>query len=843
VAVSNIELRVDSRNAVRSLQAVNGATAKVTRSVNVLGTALKALPFIGVADAARRFFQGFAEADKAAAAVRTLGVNSEKLQRQLLAVSNETKGLVSQTQLLEASYDVASAGFNNAASAANILKAATLGAVGGLSDLNTVADATTSVLNAYGLSSEKASKIVDGFIQTQNDGKIVVAQYAQQIGRVAPIAAAAGVGIEDLNAAISAVTATGVPVESTFAGLRQAIASVIKPTEEARKTSELLGLEFSSAAIKTKGFGGFLADVIEKTGGSEVALTKLFGSVEAVATILPLANDGLEKFNTSLDNQKNAAGAAEKAAEDLGGTVSSQVGSIINNIGNVARALDTVLGPAIKSVVTDVNNLISAFSTAIQKFNDLITGRLEQASAKFQGFSTILMGSESSLRDVKNAVEALNPSVAGSTEELDRMEGALNRASAAALRVGPNAADGMRQLAEQTQGAVMKLQELINKRREALGEQGGDQATPTGPDPEIAALQARINALLEQLNQKSTTSTSTVDELARQVQGAADLTTQLERQIELTNEISDAGDRRLQLGYDIADLEKQFPDLKDDEIDKLEELIRKLYLAREGEIARADAADAARKAAEAARKAEEADPGYQMKQQLEELLKLENQVAAGATAIGNAFSNSLKAVVTGSKSADQALADMMASVAEHFLDMAAQIIAQQLAMILYGTIMKALGVGLSGGGNMGGQNYFDPKTGLGVAGPNFGLAEGGFVSSPSVVSFAEKEPEYAIPASKMGEAMTRYSAGARGDSVIPASGGGGGDYGGAMGGGTVVNYNGPTLNFNSEDYVPASAVPGIIDEAAKRGAKAGESRTFASLQNSRSRRNRVGLSS
>ena len=95
----------------------------------------------------------------------------------------------------------------------------------------------------------------------------------------------------------------------------------------------------------------------------------------------------------------------------------------------------------------------------------------------------------------------------------------------------------------------------------------------------------------------------------------------------------------------------------------------------------------------------------------------------------------------------------------------------------------------------------------------------------------------------MKESMARFSAGARGDSVIPASSGDG-DYGGAMGGGgTVVNYNGPTLNFNSEDYVPASAVPGIIDEAAKRGAKAGESRTFASLQNSRSRRSRVGLGS
>ena len=304
---SSVRLRVDGSSAVRELNRVNQATGALQGAVG------KLLGGFAAVDLARRFFKGFAEADKAAAAVQTLGVNADKLKRELLGVSNELEGLVSQTQLTTAAYDVASAGFTDAAGAANILKAASLGAVGGLSDLGTVADATTSVLNAYGLSSDKAAKLVDGFIQTQNDGKIVVAQYAQQIGRVAPIAAAAGVGIDELNAAISTVTAQGVPIESTFAGLRQVIASVIKPTDEASKAAEALGIDFSSAAIKTKGFGGFLEEVVQKIGGSEVALTKLFGSVEALAAILPLTNDGLVSFNSNLDNQADSAGAAKDA--------------------------------------------------------------------------------------------------------------------------------------------------------------------------------------------------------------------------------------------------------------------------------------------------------------------------------------------------------------------------------------------------------------------------------------------------------------------------------------------------------------------------------------------------
>ena len=60
-------------------------------------------------------------------------------------------------------------------------------------------------------------------------------------------------------------------------------------------------------------------------------------------------------------------------------------------------------------------------------------------------------------------------------------------------------------------------------------------------------------------------------------------------------------------------------------------------------------------------------------------------------------------------------------------------------------------------------------------------------------------------------------------------------------GSTTVNYTGPVMNFNGDDYVPRSAVTDIINAAATRGASIGESRTLASLKNSRSRRSSLGL--
>jgi len=120
------------------------------------------------------------------------------------------------------------------------------------------------------------------------------------------------------------------------------------------------------------------------------------------------------------------------------------------------------------------------------------------------------------------------------------------------------------------------------------------------------------------------------------------------------------------------------------------------------------------------------------------------------------------------------------------------------------------------------------------------FASGGYATRPTVGLVGEAgEDEYIIPASKMALSMQRYSAGARGEAVIPGTGS---SYaGGGAGGSTTVNYSGPILNFNSEEFVPKSAVGQIIATATSQGARAGENRTLSTLRNSRSARSRLGM--
>ena len=408
MAVSNVELRVNATQAVTALKNVDAQAKKFNTTVtgtsgklkattgslkvlpaafNATGTSAKgAAAGIGLAGKSLVAFLGpiagfttaigavlkvvgnLAAADFASAKVKTLGVDADVLKPKLASLSNELSGQVSQLALLSASYDVASAGFGEVSQLTDVLKASQLGATGGFSDLATVADATTSVLNAYGLESDKAAKLIDGFIQTQNDGKIVVDQYAQQIGRLAPIAAGAGVGIDELNAAISTVTATGVPVESTFAGLRQVIASIQKPTSEAAKAAEKLGIDFSATALKTKGLSGVLAEVVEKGGASEETLALLFGSVEARTAILPLLNDQLVTFNKNLENQAEAQGVAARAAFEAQNTIQGQLtrlGSAFTNLTTEGSEFGIIIRESLKVAAVTVEALGVAFKIVL----------------------------------------------------------------------------------------------------------------------------------------------------------------------------------------------------------------------------------------------------------------------------------------------------------------------------------------------------------------------------------------------------------------------------------------------------------------------------------------------
>jgi len=207
---------------------------------------------------------------------------------------------------------------------------------------------------------------------------------------------------------------------------------------------------------------------------------------------------------------------------------------------------------------------------------------------------------------------------------------------------------------------------------------------------------------------------------------------------------------------------------------------------------------------------------------------------------------SLKRQVDLAKQLKSVLAEGMASAIEGLIQ-GTKSLGDSLRSVLqqFGSILLRTGIS----NMMGSSSLFGGFFGKGIGGSAEGnylangirpFASGGMATRPTLGLVGEAgEDEYVIPASKMASSMQRYSAGARGQAVIPGTGQS--SAGGASGSSTTVNYSGPILNFNSEEFVPKSAVGQIINSAVSRGAAAGENRTLSTLKNSRSRRSSLGL--
>ncbi len=244
---------------------------------------------------------------------------------------------------------------------------------------------------------------------------------------------------------------------------------------------------------------------------------------------------------------------------------------------------------------------------------------------------------------------------------------------------------------------------------------------------------------------------------------------------------------------------------------------------------------------------EGAKPGDRIKEavatargELNELLDLENQVIAAAAAIGDAFQQAFKGLVSGAMTGQEALAAFFKGVGDHFLDMATMMIAKLIEIYILETVLGFITGAATGSAPRGTPGAKAPN-GKPYYGPAF--AEGGFVTGPTRALIGEGgEPEYVIPASKMRTAMGRYSAGARGSSVVSGTGGQvSGETNGSAATMEPIDVRYSVERINNVDYVTADQFQRGMAQAAQQGAIQGERRAMRTLQNSAATRRRISV--
>ncbi|WP_339799673.1 phage tail tape measure protein [uncultured Marinobacter sp.] len=343
---------------------ITGPLASVTDSIIKLDLALAAAG-LAVTGYAIKIADDF---DTAFGEISTLigqpADNLRDFQAQILEYSNSSTA--SLDAITSATYGAISAGIDYQESL-ELLAAAERLSIAGRADLGDTTTALVSTLNAFGASADEAGAYADTFFTAVQLGQTTIPELASTIGRLAPIASAAGLSFNEMAAAVATITAeTGTNTAEAITGIRAAITSLLKPSKDAAGLAYELGIEFDAAALESKGFAGVLADVREATGGSTELMARLFGSVEALAPVLALTGNASDAFARNLAAMETNSGAAQTASLELTETLGLLGQTLRNNLNSALIGLGTNLTDETRSVVQSVTSIFNSLGNEIR---------------------------------------------------------------------------------------------------------------------------------------------------------------------------------------------------------------------------------------------------------------------------------------------------------------------------------------------------------------------------------------------------------------------------------------------------------------------------------------------
>jgi len=274
----------------RSFRGANAAAGGLNQRVTKLGQKMKQTSVIAGA-AAVASAKTFGDMEEGLFNVLTLlddDAAIQKFEGRLAGLQKESVKMgFSIEDTNKALFDTVSALGANEASFAVFRESQKL-AIAGVTDLSVAVDGVTSIMNAYELGAGDAAKVTGSFFTSQKKGKITVAELAANIGKVAPVAKAAGIGYQELLATTAQLTLGGLNAEEATTALKGAISALISPSNEAAKVLRKHEVPMGAAAIQAVGFQKALQALAVAAKKDKDALSEAIPNIRGFTAVASL---------------------------------------------------------------------------------------------------------------------------------------------------------------------------------------------------------------------------------------------------------------------------------------------------------------------------------------------------------------------------------------------------------------------------------------------------------------------------------------------------------------------------------------------------------------------------
>ena len=199
----------------------------------------------------------------------------------------------------KAMFDAVSAGVP-AAETVEFMRNTAMLATGGVTDLSTAVDGVTTVMNSFGIATSDTDQITAAFFSAQKFGKTTVEELSSSIGNVAPIAVQAGLGYKELLSAMAVLTKQGISTDESATALRATISALTKPSEQAKKQFDALGISYGASALQSEGLMTILKQISDAGNENADVLATLIPNVKALTGVGALGTEQLAEYDEIL---------------------------------------------------------------------------------------------------------------------------------------------------------------------------------------------------------------------------------------------------------------------------------------------------------------------------------------------------------------------------------------------------------------------------------------------------------------------------------------------------------------------------------------------------------------
>ena len=279
----------------------------------------------------------------------------------------------SANEAAEALFFITSAGLRGE-EAMQVLEASLKAAAVGLGETKTIADLSTSALNAYGSENLSASEATDILTAAVREGKLEASQLAGSMGGVIPIASNMGVSFNEVAAAMAAMSRTGTNAAEGATQLNAILASLKKPTEQAKQALESMGMSTDSVQKSLREQG--LLDTLEmlqnsmtKTG---LDTTAIFPNIRALKGVLDLTGAGVESNRQIFEALNNTLGATDEAFNKTSQSASFKFKQGMESMKTSLLEIGTVILPAVVKAVTKLSEFIKRMSDRFKNLSPFV---------------------------------------------------------------------------------------------------------------------------------------------------------------------------------------------------------------------------------------------------------------------------------------------------------------------------------------------------------------------------------------------------------------------------------------------------------------------------------------